>query len=386
MLNRSLLRSRVFHRLYGLQVVFDGTLLSFFDKIREDMEWNSESGEKLPAEEQKKLYKAEKQKFLELIKLDSSGSKKKDRTISDELISDYRNQIKQEAQRARQSLLDSAENVKEAYLSSLDFIGEFCSYWKVLENEKEKNLPKGLPQSETYRMIEENLFMAFFVENKPFTNKNNRIDWTKEEDCIRMVFLDAVKNDEDFKRFLLEGPKGKSGQVDILLHLVSERIFSHQGFNSLFEERFISWFQDKKIVRNMVRKFIKELDPKKKSFSHTPLSSNWQEDKEFFLDLWDHSIEDWNENEHFLSEQAKNWDPERIALTDKTLIIMGMSEMVHFPSIPVKVTINEYIELSKKYSTPNSKTFVNGVLDKVSSKWMKSGKVKKSGRGLIDNK
>ena len=104
------------------------------------------------------------------------------------------------------------------------------------------------------------------------------------------------------------------------------------------------------------------------------------------MQLWDHSIEDWAENEKFLAEQAKNWDPERIALTDKALIIMGMSELVHFPSIPVKVTINEYIELSKKYSTPNSKTFVNGVLDKVSSKWLKSGKVKKSGRGLIDNK
>jgi N utilization substance protein B len=87
-----------------------------------------------------------------------------------------------------------------------------------------------------------------------------------------------------------------------------------------------------------------------------------------------------------LKGKLQNWDIERVALTDRVLLIMALAELIHFPSIPIKVTINEFIEISKTFSTPKSKKFVNGILDRLSAELVKSGIIRKSGRGLLDNK
>jgi len=87
-----------------------------------------------------------------------------------------------------------------------------------------------------------------------------------------------------------------------------------------------------------------------------------------------------------VAEKTKNWEFDRIAYTDRLIIMLAVSEMMHFPSIPIKVTINEFIEVSKSYSTPKSKQFVNGVLDVIAVDLQEKGLIKKSGRGLIDNK
>jgi transcription antitermination protein NusB len=385
MFNRSLLRSRVFHRLYALKIVLDGTEASFLDKISEELIYDEESGEKLDKEDHKKAYKKEEKVFLELVKLDGIGKKKDESPLAAGFFKEYKGQLREETKRARKNLIESTEAIQLAYFTILNFLAEFGEFGTKLEKEKEGSMPKGPKKSDPYRNLKSNLYFKFLVSHKPFTEKGT-VNWEKEDDCLRSVFLDSIKHDEEFQNYLKIVKPKKGQDKDIVLHLISERIFKNQVFNTLFEDRFITWFQEKNVVRSMVRKFIKDLDPQKQEFEHISLTSNWEEDKQFFLNLWDVSLEEWNENDEFLSGLAKNWDPERIALTDKTLIIMGMSELVHFPSIPIKVTINEYIELSKKYSTPKSKSFVNGVLDKVSGKWVKSGKIKKSGRGLIDNK
>ena len=86
-----------------------------------------------------------------------------------------------------------------------------------------------------------------------------------------------------------------------------------------------------------------------------------------------------------IEEKTQNWDFERIALIDRLILMLAVCEMTHFPSIPLKVTINEFIEVSKNYSTPKSKQFVNGVLDVIAVDLQEKGQIKKSGRGLIDN-
>jgi len=116
------------------------------------------------------------------------------------------------------------------------------------------------------------------------------------------------------------------------------------------------------------------------------LSSNWEEDREFFTELFDSSLANDKSLEDVIHKKLQNWDMERLAMVDRILLKMAISEMIHFSSIPVKVTINEYIELSKLYSTPKSKQFINGILDTTSAELVESGVIKKSGRGLIDNK
>jgi N utilization substance protein B len=116
------------------------------------------------------------------------------------------------------------------------------------------------------------------------------------------------------------------------------------------------------------------------------IAINWEEDKEFFQNIFNLTVENDDENRILIAQKTQNWDIERIAQTDKIILSMAITEMMNFPSIPVKVSINEYIDISKTYSTPKSKQFVNGLLDVLSKELTEKGLIRKSGRGLLDNK
>jgi N utilization substance protein B len=117
-----------------------------------------------------------------------------------------------------------------------------------------------------------------------------------------------------------------------------------------------------------------------------PIAMNWVDDQFFFRDLYNLTLDNETEYETFIASQSKNWESDRVALLDMVLMKMALAEMIHFSSIPVKVTINEFIELAKEYSTPKSGTFLNGMLDSLSNRLIKEQVIRKSGRGLIDNK
>ncbi|MFT6972762.1 MAG: N utilization substance protein B [Roseivirga sp.] len=123
-----------------------------------------------------------------------------------------------------------------------------------------------------------------------------------------------------------------------------------------------------------------------KEFNLPDFSNNWEEDKSFFEKIFKSAIENDEEYSEIIAAKTKNWEVDRLALTDQIILKMAIAEMLNFQSIPVKVTINEYIELSKNYSTPKSKQFINGILDVISVELKTIGKLKKSGRGLMDNK
>jgi N utilization substance protein B len=108
-----------------------------------------------------------------------------------------------------------------------------------------------------------------------------------------------------------------------------------------------------------------------------------EEVHEFIIQLFRKTVSSSEEYEKLISDRTKNWELERIALTDIILIKMALAELIHFPSIPVKVTMNEYIEISKSFSTPKSKLFINGILDKLAEELMKEGRIRKRGRGLM---
>ena len=136
----------------------------------------------------------------------------------------------------------------------------------------------------------------------------------------------------------------------------------------------------------MVLKTIKSVESVESEMVLMELSKNWEEDLLFLENIFDFTVKNENDYHAIVAEKSKNWEIDRVALTDKIILEMALAEMMNFPSIPVKVTINEYIELSKLYSTPKSKQFINGILDVLSEELKKEGRIKKSGRGLLDNK
>jgi N utilization substance protein B len=162
-------------------------------------------------------------------------------------------------------------------------------------------------------------------------------------------------------------------------------ILKSPGIEQIFEEKFINWPVDKDVLQALVAKTFK-------NFSSTvpadnklaQICPNWDEDRPYLIDLFKKVIVFEKEYQELIALKTKNWDSERIALMDTLLMRMAITELIHFSSIPIKVTMNEYIEISKEFSTPKSNSFINGILDKILVDLKASGKVQKVGRGLLE--
>jgi N utilization substance protein B len=137
----------------------------------------------------------------------------------------------------------------------------------------------------------------------------------------------------------------------------------------------------------MVEKTVKSFDPAlSQDIQLHTLSLNWDDDKDFIERLFTEAAHLSPAHKDLIAKNTRNWEVDRLPLTDRVILEMAIAELLNFSNIPVKVTMNEYIELAKNYSTPKSRQFINGILDVISKDLKSSGTMKKSGRGLIDNK
>jgi len=172
---------------------------------------------------------------------------------------------------------------------------------------------------------------------------------------------------------------------EIIKFIFRKIILKSQNIIQAFEDKFINWSVDKEVMQGMVAKTIKNFtseDPFKNKL--TPISADWKEDSKFVEDLFTYTLRNNNQYQELIAERTKNWESERIALMDTILMKMAICELLNFPSIPVKVTINEYLDLSKDYSTPKSNSFINGILDKILGDLKRTNTINKIGRGLIE--
>ena len=162
-------------------------------------------------------------------------------------------------------------------------------------------------------------------------------------------------------------------------------ILKSPGIEQIFEEKFINWPVDKDVLQALVAKTFKNFSstiPVENKLAQ--ICPNWDEDRPYIIDLFKKVIVFEKEYQELIAQKTKNWDSERIALMDTLLMRMAITELIHFSSIPIKVTMNEYIEISKEFSTPKSNSFINGILDKILADLKVSGKVQKVGRGLLE--
>jgi len=209
--------------------------------------------------------------------------------------------------------------------------------------------------------------------------------WDQKHDLVRDWLRDCIKPDKVFKEYLsLEKPSIED-HANFIKHLVRKIILGKTPINAYFEEQDLWWAEDHEIVRSMADKTIKSLT-ESGTVEIQKLSLNWEEDKEFVERLFVNAAQLDESYNRLIAAHTKNWEVDRLPLTDRVILDLALAEMTSFPNIPVKVTINEYIELAKEYSTPKSRQFINGILDVMAKELMESGKIKKSGRGLIDNK
>jgi len=164
----------------------------------------------------------------------------------------------------------------------------------------------------------------------------------------------------------------------------AEVLLSSEFIYNEFEEQSIYWNDDLDFVVSMVIKTLKKF--KEESTIDDHLSSLYKddEDKEFTVKLFRRTLARSEENRKTIETYTKNWDVDRVATMDILIMELALTELTEFPSVPVKVSLNEYIELAKYYSTQRSSIFINGVLDRITKDFKEQGKIVKAGRGLIE--
>lgn len=298
----------------------------------------------------------------------------------------YRNQVRKDFQFMQKNMLEGTENIFNLYLLAMDFLLGFAEA-EYLEKQEKAKKSGGTPDQLNLNLYT-NKFVSLLKNNHELKqNKNqHKINWRDHNLEIRRWFRDLVRKSEVYLDYTANTSPDFIQDRDILIAITKKIIFKENTVNEFWEEKDLNWSENRSIVKSMVLKTLKSVDNEEGNLEIAELSRNWEDDKNFFRRLYEYTISNEREYESIVAEKIKNWDIDRVAVLDKLILMMAINEMIHFPSIPVKVTINEYIEISKLYSTPKSKQFVNGILDVLATQLTNDGTIRKSGRGLIDNK
>lgn len=210
--------------------------------------------------------------------------------------------------------------------------------------------------------------------------------WDKETEEIR-VWYKILLEEDFYKEYIRIDNPTFDDDYNFFAELILKFLIKNEVIVKFFEENNIFWSEDFLIVRSMLKKTVKSMNSSNfNTFAVASLSEDIKEDLKFASSLFDIVVQDTGEYDVYIKKYAKNWDLERITLMDRSILRMGIGEMLTFSNIPVKVTINECIDIAKNYSSPKSGKFINGLLDVISLNLHKEGKIIKSGKGLIDNK
>lgn len=285
------------------------------------------------------------------------------------------------------NLLQNVDEVYEMYIWLLNLLVDVADFTLIDADERaNKHLPTEKDLNNNTR-LETNTFIEALRENKSFKLRSKKYDvsWHQlDPEVVRQIFQ-QLKNTPEYEAYLKNEDTSISAEKDIIKFIFKRLILKSPSVEHVFEEKFINWQLDKEILQAMVAKTFKNFqsaDPLDNELAQ--LTPNWVEDEAFISKLFAITVRRGDEYQAYISAKTKNWEADRIALMDTLIMRLAISELVNFPSIPVKVTINEYLEISKVFSTPKSNTFINGILDKVLNDLKNEGRITKLGRGLVE--
>lgn len=288
--------------------------------------------------------------------------------------------------KAEKQLHASIDKVNELYVFILSLVPELCTFAaKTLEDAKLKRLPTAEDLNPNTKFAE-NKFSAAMAANLAFQRAINsyKISWNNEQELIKKMFLE-IKGSEIFVQYMSLPESNFIQDRDFMAKVVKTILEDFEPLNYFFEEKSIIWTDDFDLAFSMAIKTIRQIQENKPEENFLlPLYKDEADDKAFMLDLFRKTILNNEKYEKLIGEKTQNWEVERIAMMDVLLMKMAITEILNFSNIPTKVSLNEYIELSKNYSTPKSQIFVNGILDKLLADFKSNGDLKKTGRGLME--
>jgi N utilization substance protein B len=276
-------------------------------------------------------------------------------------------------------LLFSLSKAYDLYNHLLSLMVAVKDYaFKRIDNGKNKLKPSEEDLNPNMRFVD-NLFIAQLEANKKLNefNENQKRSWANDEDFVKNLYETIVSSDL-YKEYMADNEPDYEKDREFWRKLYKAYIYNNEELDQLLEEQSLYWNDDKEIVDTFVIKTIKRFDPK--NGGNQPLLPEYkdEEDREFAIRLFRCSIMNADAYRHLISESTKNWDIKRIAFMDIVIMQCAIAELMTFSNIPISVTLNEYLDLAKYYSTPKSSAFINGTLDAIIKKLKKEGKLLKN--------
>ena len=281
---------------------------------------------------------------------------------------------------------------KASRKSILDIENHFFSVLSFLSDFRQLVVSKHNPSDYKYNSSPDDILTFETIAQSPFDDalkvhpqiasyqKAPTLEWNKEQDILFMIYKEIKKHESfiEIKKIVDVNERSFQFAVFLYKYLIKESV----EFEHLMEDKIIVWYDEKiPILKNLEKVF--ESYEKKKEIIIPVLSKDLEGDLEFSDKLIEMYFEHVDELEETVNHYTPGWESDRIMKIDYVLMCMALCEFKYLTFVPVKVTINEYIEIAKMYSTPQSSKFLNGTLDTILKDWQSSGEINKTGRGLI---
>lgn len=379
MLNRRNLRIKVMQSLFAFHQAREANHQLTFEFVRQRFSPDLNSMEAQDKETLARRSKLAEKALTEAFSNEDRLFEEDDpvvREAVDEALTRYDDQCGRDKDALRRAMVSEAERIYHQYIAVLSLA---CAFADVARADKKVS----------HSNFQKNTWIKALQSSEDLKQQARKLNqsWDGRMREVKTWFRDIVRQDPEYQANLDRKDPSFSEQKKFANHFLRKVLLGKNGISDYFEEEIIHWAEDKEIVRGLIEKTVKSFDPAtQEAISLHALSLNWEEDKDFVERLYNETIYLAKPYAGLISNNTRNWEVDRLPLTDKIILEMAIAEILTFPNIPVKVSINEYIELAKNYSTPKSRQFINGILDVIARELSESGAVRKSGRGLIDNK
>ena len=288
---------------------------------------------------------------------------------------------------AERQLLAGIDDLYKLFVYQLSFWVEIRRFAeRRIEENKQKHFPTEEDLNPNLKFIDNQVLRAL-EENRHLMKleEQYKINWAdSREDFIRNMFVKLTETPE-YQEYMNNEKSGFAIDKRFLVNVIDTYMPENGLIFDYYSDRDLSFNSDYQLAIYLLWKFISEISSSFGAASPLPpVYKDEEEDKGFVVKLFEKTILHADEYMELVKANISNWDYDRLALMDRILIFMALTEFIEFHSIPVKVTINEYIEISKLYSTPESRRFINGMLDRLAKQLTEEGKLVKTGLGLVD--
>src|SRR5436190_8213536 len=289
-------------------------------------------------------------------------------------------------EREEKFLLHSLDNVQDLYLVMISSLLEIKkmeeiflhkSSQKHLATSEERNPNKKFINNKVLQMLSENNSLGIALETRSIN------DWELHDDYIK-ILLKEIKLSDMYAKYMSNTENTFEEDKQFVVDIFEQLIVPNEKLYEYLEDNKLTWIDDIPLVNTQILKQLKGIKAKDDvdTFKVAKLYKD-TEDKEFVVNLFRKTVLNEKELAKQYENKTPNWDSERIAEIDTIILKMAICEFLKFPSIPTKVTINEYLEIAKEYSTPKSSIFINGILDNLVKELETNNKLNKVGRGLM---